>query len=192
LGAVTSHLLFYLGLGALLTFEEAGVFLLPGDISMIAAGVYAAQGGPFILISWLVATAGMVAGSSVLFLGVRRSRRTGRAIPERARMLIHRYGARGVALARIVPGLRNASVFTAAAAGLPTRVFLTGLIPAAMLWSAALLALGRFGGAAILSAYGGLDGLPVVKVLSIGLVVATGVFLGVRLRSTRGVESADL
>ena len=97
MNAITTALLFYLGLGTVLTLEEAGLFFLPGDISMVAAGVYAAQGGPFVLLSWAVATIGMVAGSCILFLTVRRSRRSSRVLPDRARALILRHGAVGVA-----------------------------------------------------------------------------------------------
>lgn len=174
-------LLFYLGLGALLTAEEAGVFLLPGDISIVAAGVYASQGQSFVLASWAVATVGMVAGSWILFSTVRRSRATQRALPERVRTLIHRYGAGGVGLARLVPGLRNATVFAAASAGLSPRRFLQGLIPAAALWAALLLALGWFGGSAILGLMGRVDGHPVIKFLSVGIVLAAGALWATRI-----------
>jgi membrane-associated protein len=174
-------LLFYLGLGALLTAEEAGVFLLPGDISIIAAGVYASQGRAYAVASWAVATAGMIAGSWVLFSAVRRSEASQRAMPERVRALIHRYGAVGVGLARLIPGFRNATVFAAAAASLPPRRFLLGLIPAAALWAAVLLAVGWFGGSAILAIVGRIDGHPIVKFLSVGIVLAAGLLWALRV-----------
>lgn len=167
-------LLFYLGLGAVLTAEEAGIFLLPGDISLVAAGVYASQGQSYVLVSWAVATAGMIAGSWVLFSALRRSSASQRAMPERARSLIQRYGAVGVALARLVPGLRNATVVAAASAGLSPRTFLLGLVPAAALWSLFLLAVGWFGGNAILTLLGRVDAHPAVKFLSVGIVLAAG------------------
>lgn len=174
-------LLFYLGLGALLTVEEAGVFLLPGDISIIAAGVYASQGRSFVAASWVVATVGMIAGSWILFSAVRRSRASQRALPVPVRTLIQRYGAAGVGVARLIPGFRNATVFAAAAADLSPRRFLGGLVPAAALWSAFLLAVGWFGGSAILALMGRIDGHPVVKFLSIGIVLAAGALWATRI-----------
>lgn len=179
-----AHLLFYLGLAALLTAEEAGVFLLPGDISIVAAGVYAAQGGPLLVVSWLVSAVGMVAGSAVLFFTVRRSRASTRVLPHRVRVLIQRYGAWGVATARLVPGLRNATVFAAAAASLAPQRFMLGLIPAAIIWSGFLLLVGWFGGAAILDMMGRLDDHPAIKVASISLVLGAALFWAIRIRMT--------
>jgi membrane protein DedA with SNARE-associated domain len=182
------HLLFYLGLGALLTAEEAGVFLLPGDISMIAAGVYGAQGGPFIWFSWGLAFLGMVLGACIMFYTVRRHERSIQALPERVRGLVHRYGSWGIAAARLVPGLRNATVFAAAAAHLPPYKFLAGLIPAALAWTGLLLWVGYFGGESILSVVHRADGHPAIRAISIGLVVCAASFWLVRLRMTRERE----
>ncbi len=186
-----SHLLFYLGLGGLLTLEEAGVFLLPGDISLIGAGVYASQGSSLIFVSWAVSSLGMVIGSSFLFFSVRRSETSTRALPDRVRHLVHRYGAWGVGAARMVPGLRNATVLAAAAACLSPYKFFLGLVPAAMAWSAFLLLLGWFGGDAFLGLYGRIEGKPVVKTVSIGLVLCGALFVAYRLHATRRQEAAD-
>lgn len=176
-----SPLLFYLGLGALLTAEEAGIFLLPGDISLIGAGVYASQGQSYVLVSWAVATAGMIVGSWILFSALRRSTASQRAMPERARSLIQRHGALGVGLARLVPGFRNATIVAAASADLSPRTLLLGLIPAAALWAAILLAVGWFGGNGILALLGRVDAHPAVKFLSIGIVLAAGVLWTARI-----------
>mgnify|MGYP001247401188 CR=1 FL=1 len=191
MGLHWGHFLFYLGLGTLLTAEEAGVFLLPGDISTVAAGVYAAQGGPFILFSWALAALGMVAGACVLFFSVRRHRRSVEVLPDRVRILIQRHGAGGIAIARLVPGLRNATVFAAAAAGLSTERFLLGLIPAAVVWTGLLLWFGWFGGAGILELLGDMNGQPVVKIVSISLVLAAAVFWLIRLRGLQQSKPAD-
>lgn len=177
-------LLFFLGLAALLTAEEAGVFLLPGDITMVAAGVYAAQGGPSIFVSWIVASFAMVAGSCILFFTVRRSGATRRALPDRVRDLIQRHGALGVGLARLVPGFRNMTVFAAAAATLDPRRFLLGLVPAALVWSGFLLLLGWFGGDTFVALFGRIDSNPALKVLSVLLVLSAAVFWAVRIRMT--------
>ena len=177
-------LLFYVGLGALLTLEEAGVFFLPGDISLVAAGLHSAQGGSIVFISWIAGSAGMIVGSSILFHGVSQSRSVGRVVPVRVVGLIHRHPIKGVAMARLVPGLRNATVFAAAGARLPFRTFLFGLVPAALAWSALLLGLGWFGGAAMLATFGQLHHSPFLKVLSFALLLAAAIYLWVRLRGS--------
>lgn len=184
-------LLFYIGLGALLTLEEAGVFFLPGDISLVAAGLHGAQGGSMVLISWIAGSAGMVIGASILFHGVSQSNSVSRVVPMRVVGLIHRHQARGVAIARLVPGLRNATVFAAAGARLPYRIFLLGLMPAALVWSGLLLALGWFGGAAMLASFGQLHHSPVLKLISFGLLLATVVYLWIRLKRSNDAEAAQ-
>ena len=184
------YVAFYLGLAGILTFEEAGVFFLPGDIALIAAGVYASQGGPLIFISWMVASLGMVLGSCVLFFTVRRSATSGRVLPVRVRDLIHRHGPLGVGVARMIPGLRNATVFAAAAANLAPYRFLFGLIPAAVAWSAILLAVGWFGGDTFLGMYGEVHDKAWIKALSIGLMLCGALFVAYRAWSTRHQEPA--
>jgi membrane protein DedA with SNARE-associated domain len=158
-------LLFYLGLGALLTAEEAGVFLLPGDITLIAVGVQSSTNNSwfFAIVAWLVASTAMSAGASALFHGVNQSDKTSKVLPRRVRTLIRRHHVWGVAAARMVPGLRNATVFAAAAAGLRYRTFMIGLVPAAFVWSGILLTVGWYGGDAIISVLGKLEGQPMVK-----------------------------
>lgn len=190
--AVWTVLLFYLGLGALLTAEEAGVFLLPGDISLIAAGVYAAQGGSVIFVSWAIASIGMVAGASIMFFSVRRHDASSRALPVRVRRLIRRFGPWGVGIARLVPGLRNATVFAAAAASLSPARFMMGLIPAAVVWSGLLLWVGYFGGQNILSAAGQLEGAAPLKIASIALIVAAAVFWLIRTRLSVRAETVEI
>lgn len=175
-------LLFYIGLAALLTFEEAGVFFLPGDISLVAAGLHASQGDSIVFLSWIIASASMVAGSTALFHAVSKSGSISRVLPARVVALIHRHPVEGVALARLVPGLRNATVFAAAGARLPYRTFLLGLIPAALAWSGLLLALGWFGGAAMLTVFGELHHSPVLQIISTSLLVAAAVFCWLRMR----------
>jgi len=180
-------LLFYVGLGALLTLEEAGVFLLPGDISLVAAGLHASQGDSVVFISWLVASAGMVLGSTFLFHAVSHSDRFERAMPARVVSLVQRHHVYGVAVARLVPGLRNATVFAAAGAKLPQRVFLAGLVPAALVWSGLLLALGWFGGAAMLDVFGQLHHSRLLQLVSLFIILTVVIFviLWSRVRDAR-------
>jgi membrane protein DedA with SNARE-associated domain len=183
-------LLFYVGLGALLTLEEAGVFLLPGDISLVAAGLHAAPHPLGLAISWLFGSAGMVLGASVLFHGVGYTSVFDRVMPERARELIRRHGTTGVLVARLIPGLRNATVFAAASARMPFPRFLQGLVPAALIWSGVLLLLGWFGGSAMLAAFGALHHAPVLKFVSLGLLLFVIAFVWLRLRSADPSDSA--
>lgn len=185
-------LLFYLGLGALLTFEEAGVFLLPGDISLVAAGMHGAQGDSFVLISWLVASAGMVLGASILFHAVHRTHATGRMFPARVRRLVRQHGIWGIAVARLVPGFRNATVFAAASSRLSYRRFLYGLVPAAVVWSGLLLALGYFGGRAMLLAFSATYHSRTLQILSCMLLLAAISLVVWRLRSTRTARAGTL
>jgi membrane protein DedA with SNARE-associated domain len=181
-------LLFYVGLGAVLTLEESGVFFLPGDISLVAAGLHSAQGGSIVFISWIAGSVGMVIGSSILFHGVSQADSVSRVVPVRVVALIHRHQIKGVAVARLVPGLRNATVFAAAGARLPYRTFLYGLVPAAIVWSGLLLALGWFGGAAMLATFGQLHHSSFLKLVSFGLLLAAVVYLWVRLRKSDDSE----
>lgn len=189
---VWSHAAFFLALGGILALEEAGVFLLPGDISLIAAGVYVSQESSpfFVLLSWATASAGMMLGASGLFFGVRRSGTSSRVLPDRVRHLIHRHGALGVGAARMIPGLRNATVFAAAVARLSPRIFLLGLVPAALVWSGLLLAVGWYGGDTFLELYGTMHSQPWLKALSIGLVLAGATFVAFRVWTTRDEEPA--
>lgn len=181
-------LLLYFGLAALLTVEEAGVFLLPGDISLVAAGLHASPNPAILLFSWLAGSAGMILGASALFHGVQRSGSFKRVLPHRVRRLIRRHGVWGVAAARLVPGLRNATVFAAASAHMRYRQFLWGLVPAALVWSGALLLLGWFGGSAMLAAFGVFHHSRVLEIASLSLLFSIVAFIWYRLRITERVR----
>ncbi|MGH2443530.1 MAG: DedA family protein [Chloroflexota bacterium] len=180
---MVAAILFYLGLGALLTLEEAGLFLLPGDISLVAAGLHASPYRLHFFISWGVASLGMVLGSSILFHGVARARAFNRVLPRRVRYLVRRFGVGGVAGARMIPGLRNATVFAAASARMRYTHFLWGLVPAAIVWSGLLLVLGWFGGSAMLSAFGTLHHSRILTLASLSLLLAIVLFVVYRIWS---------
>jgi membrane protein DedA with SNARE-associated domain len=186
-----AFLIFYVGIGALLTLEEAGLFLLPGDISLVAGGMHAAQGGSVIFITWLVSAAGMVAGASILYHGVSRSGASRRLLPRRVVRLVRRHGVWGVAVARLVPGLRNATVFAAASARMPYRHFVYGLVPAALVWSGLLLLLGWFGGSAMLSTFGAMHHSHMLQFISLGLLMVAVLFILWRLRPRESKAVAE-
>ncbi len=182
-------LAFYLGLAGLLTLEEAGVFLLPGDISLVAAGLHASPDRPFLLIAWIAGSTGMIAGASVLFHGVGQADALKRILPMRFRRLIRRHGIWGVFAARLVPGLRNATVFAASSARLRYSRFLIALVPAAFIWCGALLLLGWFGGAAMLAAFSSLHHSRILNVASLAVILAIVLFTFLRLRSRAEEQS---
>jgi membrane protein DedA with SNARE-associated domain len=184
--------LFCLGLALILVFEEAGLFFLPGDISLVAAGVHGREAASFwfLPLACVVATFAMSAGATILFHGVQQSGRLGRVMPERARILIQHHGAAGIFGARILPGMRNATVFAAASSRLTYRTFLTGLVPAAALWSAILLLLGWAGGGAMLAAFHAISEHPLLKLASFVLLACGLLFIAVRFWITTAAESS--
>ncbi|GAC1463519.1 MAG: hypothetical protein PVSMB7_05250 [Chloroflexota bacterium] len=177
--------LFCIGIGLLLGFEEAGAFFLPGDISLLAAGVRArGEEGPLLLLAlWGVSALSMVIGATSLYHTVRISDRFDRVLPRRARSMIQRHGVWGVAVARILPGLRNATVFAAASSNLPYRRFLMGLVPAALVWSGVMLLAGWFGGAAMLAAFGRLHESHALRFVSVTLIACAALFVAWRMLS---------
>lgn len=185
-------ILFFIGLGLLLTFEEAGVFLLPGDISLVAAGLHASPHLSYLLYSWLAGSVGMVLGASVLFHGVSRANSFKKILPPRVRRLIRRHGIWGVAVARLIPGLRNATVFAAATSRMSYGRFLWGLVPAAMIWSGLLLLLGWFGGDAMLSGFGSWHQSRPLQLVSLAILLAIVSFVWWRLRGTNRAQSAQV
>ncbi len=182
-------LLFYVGLAALLTLEEAGVFLLPGDISLVAAGLHAAPHRSHLLISWIAGSTGMILGASVLYHGVGQAGALKRILPHRVRRMIRRYGVWGVFVARLVPGLRNATVFAASSARMRYTRFLMGLVPAAFIWCGALLLLGWFGGSAMLTGFSSLHHSRVLQIVSLATILAVVVFVFYRLRTNSEAQS---
>jgi membrane protein DedA with SNARE-associated domain len=127
----------------------------------------------------------MVLGSTFLFHAVSHSDRFERAMPARVVSLVQRHHVYGVAVARLVPGLRNATVF-AAAGQAAQRVFLAGLVPAALVWSGLLLALGWFGGAAMLDVFGQLHHSRLLQLVSLFIfTVVIFVILWSRVRDAR-------
>lgn len=129
-----------IGLAALLLVKEIGVPLpIPGDLLIVGAGVSLA-GDPLAALKALaiLLVAGYV-GASIQFLAargvLRRPLLNGLArigvTEDRLEVLaagFRRTGGRGVALARMTPGIRIAAIPAAAFATLPFAVFLPGLM----------------------------------------------------------------
>jgi membrane-associated protein len=187
------------GLALLLLVKEAGVPIpVPGDLLVIGAGITLA-GDPPLAASVLILILGVgYAGGSVQFLLTRRIRgpllaalaRVGisEARVEALASQLRRSGSRGVALARMTPGVRIAAIAAAGLAALPYVAFLVGLVIGNAVFVAGHFALGYVLGASATDAIAGLGGIGLVAV---GAVVAAAGAIGyVLLRRSRRAADA--
>lgn len=127
------------GIALVLLVKEAGIPVpVPGDLIVLGAGVAAAQGELDPVLTVVVIVASTVVGGTLQFAILR-----GRARSALLRLLgrfgisaervdrlagpLARSGARGVAAARITPGVRIIAIPAAALAGIALPRFLTGL-----------------------------------------------------------------
>jgi membrane protein DedA with SNARE-associated domain len=165
------------GLAALLLVKEAGVPIpVPGDLVVIGAGVALAGNPPLALAVLLIILVVGYIGGSVQFMLARQVLRrpllaalarvgVGEARIEALAGRLRRSGARGVAVARMTPGVRIGAIV---AAGL-FAAFLAGLVAGNGVFVAGHFALGYVLGASateLLASAGG-----------IGLVLVVGVVL---------------
>jgi membrane protein DedA with SNARE-associated domain len=151
--------------GAVVVFvEEAGVPLpmLPGDLVMLLLGVRARQGQVPLWAALAVLELATVAGAALLYALCRRAGRGlvlryGRYLhltPERlarAERWIERRGFVAVAVGRLLPGLRIATVVGCGVLGVPPRVFLPGLALGGFVYLLGYALLGYFAGPAALA-----------------------------------------
>jgi len=141
-------------LGGLLFTEEAGVPLpfAPGELTLLAAGLLIAAGGldPYIFIP--LALLACIAGS---LLGYTWARAVGdRGLQALARRIhqqralervsgrIRSAGWGGVAVSRLIPGLRIYTTLVAGALRVRRSTFFLGIVPATVIWIAVYVALG--------------------------------------------------
>ena len=169
------------GLAALLLVKEAGVPIpVPGDLVVIGAGVALAGDPPLAVAVLLVILAVGYAGGSVQFFLARRVLRrpllatlervgVGEARVEALAARLRRSGARGVALARLTPGVRIAAIVAAGLAAIPYASFLAGLVAGNGVFVAGHFVLGYALGASATELLGRTGG--------IGLAVLVGVVL---------------
>jgi len=141
-------------LGGLLFTEEAGVPLpfAPGELTLLAAGLLIAAGGldPYIFIP--LALLACIAGSLVGYtwaraVGDRGLQALARRIHqqralERVSGRIRSAGWGGVAVSRLIPGLRIYTTLVAGAVRVRRSTFFLGIVPAAVIWIAVYVALG--------------------------------------------------
>jgi membrane protein DedA with SNARE-associated domain len=128
------------GVVGLLLVKEAGLPVpIPGDLLVIGAGAALAAEGPAALGGLaLILVAGYI-GGTIQFALLRGAVRgpllralerlgVGAANVESLAARLRRTGARGVAISRMTPGVRVASIAACGLAGLPLAVFATGLV----------------------------------------------------------------
>ena len=178
-------IIFVLGLAGVMGLEEAGLFFLPGDIALAAAGLRAHPDAWSLLLCWIAGSVAMIAGACLLFKGVSWTHVTSRFFPQRVARFVRTRGILGVTLARLVPGLRNATVFAAASSEMRFRDFFLGLVPSAFAWCALMLLLGWFGGAAMLALLEMLQRSTALQAVTATLVAVAGAFFVVRFWLTR-------
>lgn|SRR5487761_1165119 len=142
----------------LLFAEEAGVPLpfAPGEVTLIAAGLLVASGGlnPFVFVP--LAIAGCVAGAMLGYSWARLvgehgltalSRRLHQERNlERVAQRMRSAGWTGIAISRLIPGLRIYTTLVAGAVRMSRRAFLAGLVPATVAWVIVFTVLGTLVG----------------------------------------------
>ena len=140
----------------LLVAGDALIPLFPGESSVVAAGVLAADGELIVWLVLLAAFAGAFVGDLVMYgLGrwagtrlVRRYASEGKRA-ERVRWaqgLLERRGVALIVAAQFVPGGRNVVMFSAGTLRFPLRRFIAAEALGAALWATFQTAIGYFGG----------------------------------------------
>jgi membrane protein DedA with SNARE-associated domain len=192
------------GIVGLLLIKEAGVPVpIPGDLIVIGAGASLAAAGPAPAggALALILAAGY-AGGTIQFALLRGAvrgpllrvlARFGVA-PERVEGLaarLRRTGTRGVAVSRMTPGVRVASIAACGLAGLPLGAFVAGLVIGNTVFVGAHFALGFALGASaegVLRGLGGAVGPIVIGIVVLALVGAAGWWWLRRRRRATGPE----
>lgn len=193
------------GLAALLLVKEAGVPIpVPGDLLVIGAGVALAGDPSLAVVVLLVILAVGYVGGSVQFVLARRFLRrpllatlervgVSEARVEALAARLRRSGARGVALARLTPGVRIAAIVAAGLAAIPYATFFTGLVAGNGVFVAGHFVLGYALGVSateLIARVGGI-GLVVVVCVVLGLVGAVGWAVLRRSRRQAGATVGD-
>ncbi|HSP08793.1 MAG TPA: VTT domain-containing protein [Candidatus Dormibacteraeota bacterium] len=166
----------------LLFAEEAGVPLpVPGELTLIAAGLLIATGGldPWLFVPLAMASclAGSLTGYSWARLVGERGLRAAAAKLHQTKRLdkvtarLRQAGPREIAISRLIPGLRVYTTLAAGAVAVDRRTFLIGITPVTVLWVAVLLVVGVVAGVPAERFLGQLEAL----VLQGGILIVLGV-----------------
>lgn len=174
----------------LLFAEEAGVPLpfAPGEIVLLAGGLLVAAGGLNPLLFVPLAIAACVGGSMVGFgwaglvgpggldaLARRfhREKALGRVVSR-----VRSAGPRGIAVTRLIPGLRIYTTLVAGALRVSRRTFVTGMVPATAAWVVVFVVLGDVVGLPVEHLFTRLEKLAVQGAILI--VIGLGGYFAIR------------
>lgn len=175
---------------SLLFAEEAGVPLpfAPGELTLIAAGLLIASGGlnPGIFIP--LAIAACIAGSLIGYswaklvgekglTAVARRLHQARAL-ERVSSRVRSAGWLGVAVSRLIPGLRIYTTLVAGAVQVPARTFLVAMSVSTVVWVGTFVALGAVVGIPVEHFFNQVQQLAVQGAILI--VMGVGGYLAIR------------
>jgi membrane protein DedA with SNARE-associated domain len=199
------ELLAIAGLVGLLLVKEAGLPVpVPGDLIVVGTGAALASEPPLaVAVLVLILVAGWV-GGTVQFMIMRRALREallrllerigiGRARLDALAARLRRSGARGVAVARMTPGVRVGAIAASGLADLPTSSFVRGLVVGNAVFVTAHYALGFALGASAGQVIGAVSGaaLPVAAaVVVLAVIGAAGWWLLRRVRGRRSPGGA--
>ncbi|MDQ3699903.1 MAG: DedA family protein [Chloroflexota bacterium] len=178
--------------------EESGVPMpIPADVAMVLMGTRVAQGQMSLLTAFLIGQVATLIGSSILYwIG----RRGGRPLLFRYGKLLHmnahriaqverlvtRLGPLSVIIGRQIPGLRLAAPLACGVFRVPYRMFVPAMIVGSSLYIGIFVALGFWGGPAVLRLLN-TGGLPLRFVFITVLLVVSAVLLQRLSRRAREV-----
>ncbi|MEO8899427.1 MAG: VTT domain-containing protein [Candidatus Dormibacter sp.] len=160
----------------------------PGEIVLLAAGLLIAAGGldPFVFVplAMFACIAGSIVGYSwarlvgergLIALAQRLHQQRGL---ERVTKRVRSAGWTGVALSRLIPGLRIYTTLVAGAVRVPRRTFIAAMVPSTVVWVGIFVALGTVVGIPVEHFFNRVEQLAVQGVIL--LVMGLGIFLAIR------------
>ncbi|MDQ6772044.1 MAG: VTT domain-containing protein [Candidatus Dormibacteraeota bacterium] len=169
--------------------EEVGIPLpVPGELTLIAAGLLIATGGldPWLFVPLAIASclAGSITGYSwARLVGEHGLRAVADKLHQTKRLdkvkgRLQKAGPREIAVSRLIPGLRVYTTLAAGAAGVERQTFLIGVAPATVVWVVVFLVVGVVAGVPAERFLGQLEGL----ILQGGILIALGLgsYLAIR------------
>ncbi len=174
----------------LLFAEESGVPLpfAPGEIVLLAAGLLISAGGlnpwAFVPLAMLACFAGSIVGYSWARLVGERGLNTVAQRLHQQRNLqrvsrrMRSAGWLGVAVSRLIPGLRIYTTLVAGALRVPRRTFIIAMVPSTIVWVAAFVALGTVVGIPVEHIFNRVEQLAVQGAILI--VMGVGGYLAIR------------
>jgi membrane protein DedA with SNARE-associated domain len=174
--------------------------LLPNELILLSAGILVAAGK---LTVWVVVPAAFVAMTAGTLVGFSWARLIGHyrvstlvrrlhaeAGYERVRARQEAAGAVGIAVTRLLPGVRPLATLYCGAAGVNLRSFLLGALPAQLLWEVFWIALGGVVGVPAARFLNEFEHLLFSFVLLLVLAaIAHGTLLHLRVRGTSAAAS---